>query len=94
MTTEQGAPQRPARAEGYSVEELDGELLLFSPASGSVIALNQTAALVWNLCDGSRTVEEIAALIAAAYPDAAAEIPGDVADVVALFGRHGALARG
>ena len=94
MTGELSVPQCPRRAEGYSVEELDGELLLFNPADARVIALNQTAALVWNLCDGSRTVEEIGSLIAAAYPEATAEIPGDVAEVVSLFARHGALARG
>jgi hypothetical protein len=94
MAVERRMPQRPLRTEGYSVEELDGELLLFNAASANVIALNETAALVWNLCDGSRTVEEIGALIAAAYPESAAEISGDVAEVVALFDRHGALARG
>lgn len=94
MTTENSARAAgPLRAEGFAVEELDGELLLFSPAHGRVIALNQPAALVWSLCDGTRTIEEIGALIASAYPEAAAEIPGDVAQIVALFERHDALAR-
>ena len=92
MMEETVVPARPLRAGGYTVEELDGELLLFDAASARVIALNETAALVWNLCDGTRTTGEIVTLITAAYPEAAAEIPGDVAGIVAQFARHGALA--
>lgn len=82
---------KPRRAEGYAIEPLEDELLLFHPGRGSVVALNPTAVLVWNLCDGSRTAEEIAALIAAAYPESAGEVRGDVDEVVALLAGHGAV---
>ena len=82
---------KPRRAGGYAVEQLEDELLLFHPGRGSIVALNPAAVLVWNLCDGVRTAGEIADLIAAAYPESAAQVRGDVDEVVALLAGHGAL---
>jgi hypothetical protein len=81
----------PRRAEGFTIEQVEDELLLFHPGRGSIVALSPTAALVWNLCDGTRTADEIAALLAGAYPEAAAEIPADVAEILAVFARHGTV---
>jgi hypothetical protein len=82
---------RPRRSEGYRVEALDDEILLYHPGQTRVIALNPTAALLWNLCDGSRTTGEIVAALREAYPEAAAEIPGDVEELIATFKEHGAI---
>ncbi|MCB8983021.1 MAG: PqqD family protein [Ardenticatenaceae bacterium] len=83
--------QRPLPAPGYHIESLDGELLLFNPASDQILQTNQSGALVWQLCDGRRTIADITALLAAAYPDAAAAITDDVPAILAGFARHGAI---
>jgi hypothetical protein len=44
-----------------------------------VVYCNQTASLIWHLCDGTHTAAEISALLNEAYPEAAMSIPADVA---------------
>ncbi len=83
--------QRPFPTPGYHIEALDGELLLFNPASDQILQTNQSGALVWQLCDGRRTVADITAVLAAAYPAAAAAITADVPDILAAFASHGAI---
>jgi len=76
---------RPRRAEGYRMEVLDDELLLYHPGQARVIALNPTAALVWSLCDGTRTPGEIVAALQEGYPEAARRDPADVAELLATL---------
>ncbi len=83
--------QRPLQTPGYHIEALDGELLLFNPASDQILQTNQSGALVWQLCDGHRTLAEITDMLAAAYPDDAAAIAADVPEILAEFARHGAI---
>ena len=78
------------RANGYRIEKLDDELLLYNPAQTRVIALNDTAALVWQLCDGARSPAEIAALIVEAYPEAGS-VAADVDELLSTLRRAGAV---
>jgi len=85
------ASNKPRRRPDYRLEPMDQELLLFHPERGTVLYCNETAALIWQLCDGQRTVEEIVALLVEAYPEAADSITGDVEATVREFTAHGAL---
>ncbi len=69
---------RPRRKADYRLEELDGELLIYHPTEANVVYCNQTASLIWHLCDGTHTAAEISALLSDAYPEAATSIPADV----------------
>lgn len=82
---------KPQRKPDYRLEAMGNELLLFHPEQGTVLYCNETAALIWQLCDGQRTVEEIVALLAEAYPEAADAIAGDVAATLREFEEHGAV---
>lgn len=82
--------ERVRRADGYRTELLDDEVLLYNPAQTRVIALNETAALVWQLCDGTRTRAEIVALIGEAYPEADA-VAADVDNLLATLRGAGAV---
>ena len=42
---------------------VDGEAVLVLPEQGKVKVLNQVGGRIWELADGSRTVEEIAGII-------------------------------
>ncbi len=68
----------PRRKPDYRLEELDGELLIYHPIESTVVYCNQTASLIWHLCDGTHTTAEISDLLSDAYPEAAASIPADV----------------
>ena len=81
----------PRHVEGYQIETLDDEVVLYVPSSEAVIQSNATGALVWGLCDGKRTVSDIIDLLGAAYPDDAATIAIDVNNALADFADHGAV---
>ena len=68
--------------EDCLLEDMDGELLLYNPASAVTLHLNGPSAIVWQLCDGARTAAEIVQLVQEAYPDQDAQIKQDVANVI------------
>ncbi len=82
---------KPRRVPDYRLEKLDDELLLLHPAQAQVLYCNETASLIWQLCDGQRTGAEISALLAEQYPDAADVIARDVTSTLAQFHAHGAI---
>lgn len=83
--------ERPRRVDGYRIEALDDELLLYNPAQTRIIALNPTASLVWQLLDGTRTAAEIAGLIRDAYPEAGAGVAGEIDELLATLRDAGAV---
>lgn len=83
--------KRPEQNTGYMLEELDGELLLYHLDQTTTVYLNNSAALVWHLCDGTRTIADIISLLQAEFPDAANEITADVEDAVEQLQQAGAL---
>jgi hypothetical protein len=48
-----------ARKEGLVLRELPGELLVYDLQRHEAYCLNETAAVVWRLCDGARAVHDI-----------------------------------
>jgi len=50
---------RPARTGDVHLRDLGGEQVLYHPASHEVVVLNETAAFIYGLCDGTRSVAEL-----------------------------------
>jgi hypothetical protein len=86
--------QIPKPIPGFQVQELDGEVVLLHPTSAVILHLNQTGALVWQLCDGVRSVHDIILLLGDAYPESRKQIEADVPQIIAQFAAHGALFNG
>lgn len=61
-TVEQQAPR--ARKERLIIQELPDEYLIYDLDRHKAHCLNRTAALVWQHCDGRRSVSELAAVLA------------------------------
>lgn len=62
-------PWKPiARSEDLIVERLDDEVLVYDLLTEKYHALNETSAALWELCDGSRTVEDLATFVGADDP--------------------------
>lgn len=61
----------PKRDPSCDDEVLEGEIVLYSSTVAKAVYLNASAALVWQLIDGRRSVGEIEALLTGAYPEAA-----------------------
>ena len=86
-------PERghPKQVKGFLLEELDDELLLHHPGRTAVLRLNETAALVWRLCDGERTADDIASLVSSAYPDSGNRVAVQVAETLKTLIKHSAV---
>ena len=75
----------PRPRSEFQLQEFDSELVLYDPEQKKVIYLSESAALIWRLCDGQRTIEEIVQLLQDAYPDKTSEILNDVERAMACF---------
>ncbi len=60
----------PIPAAHVEMEVVDEEVLLYHPQHTRAVYLSPTAAAIWGLCDGSRSVREIIRVIGESYPDA------------------------
>jgi hypothetical protein len=81
-----------AHTEGYDLEEMGEELVLYHEASETIFHCNAAAALVYRLVDGSRSVDDVVAMIVEAYPDASSRIREDVASAIDALVVYGAIA--
>lgn len=83
---------KPKQNPAYRLEALDDEVLLYSQDDTCILYCNPSASLIWQLCDGTRTIREIISLLNAAFPDAAGAVPDDVEVALGEFEQHGAIA--
>ncbi len=81
----------PVIAGDYRLEEFDGELLLYHPATTRTLHMNDSASLIWNLCDGKRTIQDIVTTLAEAYPESAESIENDVTQTIKNLFDNGVL---
>lgn len=52
-----------SRQENLVVQEIDGEVLIYDLKENKAFCLNETSALVWQSCDGKRTIAEISDIV-------------------------------
>ncbi len=84
----------PKKCIGFLAEQMDGEVVLLHPARNVIIHANETAALVWQMCDGINTIEQIIEILRSVYPDASVQITKDVPDIIQRLRAQGALEDG
>jgi hypothetical protein len=58
---------RPRQRTDVAAEPLEDKAVLLDLVSGEYHILNRTGQLVWELCDGTRSIEELADALVAAY---------------------------
>jgi len=68
--------------EGIVKQEVSGSLLLFNMDDGRYYTLNDVGRRVWELCDGSRSLSEIAIDLSNEYDSSAAAIRDDILELV------------
>lgn len=81
----------PTPKPGFRLEELDGEVLLLHPGETRTIYLNESASLIWRLCNGERTISELETLLAEAFPESSDNIHADLAATLSTLVEHGAV---
>ena len=82
---------RPRPRAAVTTLPLDDELVLYEPESGQAHVLNPTAAHIWTLCDGERTVEAVSEALAAAYGVDYARASADVRTLISGLVEAGLL---
>jgi hypothetical protein len=68
----------PAQRAGYSIEKSPCCFFLKDTESQKRIKLNETSALIWQVCTGEWSVGEIIDVLKESYPDAADDMDADV----------------
>jgi Coenzyme PQQ synthesis protein D (PqqD) len=67
---------------GIVKQEMSGSLLLFNMEDGQYYTLNDVGRRVWELCDGTRSLSDIAEDLSHEYDSPAAAIRDDVLELV------------
>jgi len=57
----------------------------------TMVYLNESAAVIWRLCDGQRTVGEIVDVLKSAYPNLSHQMDAEVCDTIQQFVRYSML---
>jgi len=82
---------RPQQRRGVLQAPLDNEILVYHPDGMTAFALNETASVIWRLCNGERTVAEIVELLQTAYPETAATMSREVDEGILALLSHGVI---
>ena len=78
-------------ASNYIWEEMDGQVLLYRVGAHKAVHLNDSAALIWKLCDGNRTLKDVIGVLSDTYPDMRESIAADVRSGAGMLLKEGAL---
>jgi len=91
MTAEMGGV--PPRKHPHAASRVyEGEAFIVLPESGQYKILNAVGSRVWELIDGTRTVDEIAGLIADEYEVTLESARSDVVEFLGDLKENGMLA--
>jgi PqqD family protein of HPr-rel-A system len=82
---------KPRARADLTVEELDGEAVIFDEENGSFHHLNSTATVVFRLCDGTATMPQLAEDLADAFDVPVKEVEPQVRTLVGQFRRANLL---
>lgn len=86
------AAERPVRRNpDVTLERAGREAILYDRARRQVHVVNESAARLFELCDGDASLATLTEEFAAGYSLPAAEVEGDVRAIVATFRELGVL---
>lgn len=73
---------RPQRKERILKQEAAGTVVLLNVDGGQYYALDEVGGRIWDLCDGSRTVAEIVAVLSGEYEAPTETIERDLRELL------------
>jgi pyrroloquinoline quinone biosynthesis protein D len=74
--------ERLRRRDGVMAQEAQGKTVLLRMDDGSYYALDDVGALVWELCDGERSLADVIAALCAEYDAPETTVTADVIEFV------------
>ena len=75
----------PTPNTDVSLQRVGQEAILHDRGNGRAHVINESAAQIWELCDGQHTVDEIVSAFAAAYELPTPDVRADVQYILAKF---------
>ena len=81
----------PRQNPGFMLELFDDEVLLYHQVKTQAVYLNKSAAVIWALCNGEHSVQDIEDLLREQYPEAADALPEHIRQSLEQFMDMGAL---
>ena len=75
----------PVRSADATLQRVGAEAILHDRRNGRAHVINESAAQIWELCDGQRTLDQIVSSFAGAYDLPAEDVRADVQDIIAKF---------
>jgi len=82
---------RPQREPAAAWRVIDGEAVMVLPATGKVHTLNEVGTRFWELVDGQRTLEQIAAALADEFDAPSERVEADCRAFVEELSARGLL---
>jgi len=82
-------PQR--RATDLEFTEIDGEIVIYDETDDSMHHLNPTASLIWQSCDGTATIRELAAELRKVAGLPLDQVERDITTAVRQLGEAGLM---
>jgi pyrroloquinoline quinone biosynthesis protein D len=82
MTAPASARERVRRQPGILSQRVDDQLVLLNPHDGQYFALDEVGGMLWDLCDGTLTISDIAAAIAREYDAPTDVIETDIRELL------------
>jgi coenzyme PQQ biosynthesis protein PqqD len=74
--------ERLRRQEGVLAQKAHGRTVLLRLEDGGYYALDEVGAMIWQLCDGSRAVAEIVALLCEEFDAPESTVQEDVLEFI------------
>jgi hypothetical protein len=81
----------PTPNKEVSLQRVGQEAILHDRRNGRAHVINESAAQIWELCDGQNTLDQIVSAFAAAYALPVADVQADVQYILAKFHELGVL---
>ena len=81
----------PTPSKDVSLQRVGQEAILHDRRNGRAHVINETAAQIWELCDGQSTLDQIASALAASYDVPASVVQEDVQYILTKFRELGVL---
>jgi coenzyme PQQ biosynthesis protein PqqD len=75
----------PRQAPRVVAQQAAGKWVLLDVKTGQYYALDSVAGRIWQLCDGTRNVQQIAQVVSEEYEGAGPEVEADVVAFVSEF---------
>lgn len=81
----------PIVNKNFISESFENEILLYTESDTKAVYLNETAYLVWKMCEDRKRIGDIITLLEETYPDQQEQIRPDVLEALRTLSEIGAV---